>query len=61
MMPLQELFPWTIRLIRRKHGEHPAVESIIIAAVLKFFTDTTAHFDSVIECDSKMAKVKEVM
>ena len=61
MMPIQILFPWAIGFIRWEYGECPAVESIIIAAVLKFLTNAAAHFDPVIECDREVAKIKEVM
>jgi hypothetical protein len=60
-MPIQKLFSWAIRFTRREYRERPAVEGIIIAAVVKFLTNATAHFDTVIECNREVAKIKEVM
>ena len=58
MMPLQKLLAWTIRFICRKYGERSAVEGIIISAVLKFLTNSAAHFDSEIKCDREVAEIK---
>ena len=61
MMPIQELFAWTIQFVHWKNGERPAVEGKIIPAVFEFLTNAAAHFDTVIECNREVAKIKEVM
>lgn len=61
MMPFQKLFPWTIGFVRWEHGKRPAVEDIIIAAILEFLTNAATDFDTVIKCNREVAKIKEVM